>query len=188
MPALAAPAPGCGVSEVEACLEGLYDDELGGRAAAAARIAALCADAANLEVWARDDRQPAGWCPSSAAPRGERPVICTHPTLSAPAPQALYVHASLLPTLARLLREDGRRSLELSAAVAGAFYALSCARQLHRPIGELQVGALLLELCQLEVQRTAQRIANEGRAVTPGALAARLAAAATGRGTPLSEQ
>lgn len=90
--------------------------------------------------------------------------------------------------MARLLREDGRRSLELAGAAAAAFYSLSGLRQLHRAIGELQVGALLLDLCQLEVQRTAQRIAQEGRGAAPGALAARMAAAAAGKGPLLTEQ
>jgi hypothetical protein len=102
--------------------------------------------------------------------------------------QALLSHPSLLPTLMRLLREDGKRSLDLSAAVAAAFYSLSCLRQLHRVVGELQVGALLLELCQLEVQRTAQRIAHEGPAAAPGPLMARMAAAAAGQGPPLTER
>jgi hypothetical protein len=61
-------------------------------------------------------------------------------------------------------------------------------RQLHRTIGELQVGALLLELCQLEVQRTAQRIAVDGLVASPGAQAARLAAAAVGQGPKLTER
>lgn len=97
-------------------------------------------------------------------------------------------HPSLLPTLARLLREDGRRSLELAGAATSAFCVLSSVRQLHRIIGELQVGALALELAQLEVQRTVQRIAQEGPAATPAALVARLAAAAAGRGPSLSDE
>jgi hypothetical protein len=185
VPHSGAPAACCSVSDVEACLEGLYDDDIAPRAEAAARIAALFADARNLVVQAEA-------CGGRAAPaRRDQTWTTERGAHNPPAlltPQVLQAHASLLPSLARLLREDGRRSLELSASVAAVFFALSCDRQLHRTIGELQVGALLLELCQLEVQRTAQRIANEGRGATPGALSVRLAAAAAGRGAPLSEQ
>jgi hypothetical protein len=92
--------------------------------------------------------------------------------------QALAQHSSLLPTLARVLKEDGRRSVELAAAVASVFFSLSTVRQLHAAISELQVGAMLLDLCQLEVTRTGQRIAEDG-SVAPRLLAARLVAAAT---------
>lgn len=105
-----------------------------------------------------------------------------------PCMQVLLSQQSLLPTLARLLREDGRRSLAMAGAVAGAFYCLSCMRQLHQTIGELHVGVLLLELCQLEVQRTAQRIAEDGLTAAPSAQAARMAAAASGLGPPLMEK
>lgn len=190
VPPSCAPAVGCSVSDVDAWLEGLYDDDIAQRAEAAARFAALFADARNLEVGpALHGRGCYGYCLSGLA-RALHPKHgqSARKTKAHTPPQVLRTHASLLPSLARLLREDGRRSLELSANVAGVFFALSCGRQLHRTIGELQVGALLLELCQLEVQRTAQRIANEGRDSTPGALAVRLAAAAAGRGAPLSEQ
>lgn len=102
--------------------------------------------------------------------------------------QALASHPSLLPTLTRLLREDGARSLDLAAAVACALYALSGVRQLHRAIAELQAGALLLELCQLEVARTAQRIEQDGRAAAPTTVAARLASAAATNTPPLSDK
>jgi hypothetical protein len=96
-------------------------------------------------------------------------------------------HPSLLPTLARILREDGRRSLELAGAVVSAFFALSTVRQLHAPLSELQVGAAVMELCQLEVTRTAQRIAEDGTAAALGPLAARVAAAACGSEAELSD-
>jgi hypothetical protein len=94
----------------------------------------------------------------------------------------------LIPTVARLLREDGRRSIELAAATAEIFFVLSAMQQLHNVISELQVGALLLELCQLEVQRTVQRIKEDGPVAAPGALVARVAAAAAGSAPPLSER
>jgi len=102
--------------------------------------------------------------------------------------QSLLSHHSLLPTLARVLREDGKRSLELAAALATVFYTVSSVRQLHSQIGELQVGALLLDLCQLEVQRVAQRIAQEGAGAAPGSVVARMVAAATGQGSPLTDR
>ena len=96
-------------------------------------------------------------------------------------------HPSLLPTLARLLREDGRRSLPLASAIASAFCVLSSFRQLHHNISELQVGATVLELVQLEVQRTAQRITQQGPIAAPMALVTRLAAVAPGQAPPLSD-
>lgn len=78
--------------------------------------------------------------------------------------------------------------MDLAAAVAAALFSLSSVRPLHRAVGELQAGAQLLELCRLEVGRTAQRIEQHGRAAAPTSLAARLAAAAAGAGPPLSEQ
>lgn len=55
--------------------------------------------------------------------------------------QALLSRETLLSTLARLLREDGPRSLEMAAAVAGCFYACSCIKELHRQLLDNQVGA-----------------------------------------------
>ena len=101
--------------------------------------------------------------------------------------QALLLHPSLVPTLARLLREDGRRSLELAAAVAGVFHVMSTMSHLHAVVSELQVGALLLDLCHLEVQRAVQRTQEFGPAAAPGALAARVAQAAERLQPELSE-
>jgi hypothetical protein len=53
--------------------------------------------------------------------------------------QALLVRETLLSTLARLLREDGPRSLDMATAVAGCFYACSCIKDLHRQLLDLQV-------------------------------------------------
>lgn len=105
-----------------------------------------------------------------------------------PHSQGLVTHPSLLPTLARVLREDGRRSLEVAAAVASTFFGLSAMRQLHQTIRELQVGATLLELCQLEVTRTAQRMREDGLAASPASQVARMIAAATRAGPPLTER
>lgn len=55
--------------------------------------------------------------------------------------QVLLSRETLLSTLARLLREDGPRSLEMATAVAGCFYACSCVKELHRQLLDNQVGA-----------------------------------------------
>lgn len=60
-------------------------------------------------------------------------VLCC--TLS----QALVAYESLLPTLARVLREDGKRSLELATNLVSAFYCCSALRQLHALISDNQV-------------------------------------------------
>jgi hypothetical protein len=56
--------------------------------------------------------------------------------------QALLSRETLLSTLARLLREDGPRSLDMATAVAGCFYACSCVKELHRQLLDNQVGVL----------------------------------------------
>ncbi len=53
--------------------------------------------------------------------------------------QALLSRDSLLGILARLLREDGRKSLELAGALASCFYCLSAFSQLQRPLLDHQV-------------------------------------------------
>jgi hypothetical protein len=53
--------------------------------------------------------------------------------------QALLSRDSLLPTLARVLREDGMKSLELATAIAGCFLACSSLAQLHKLLLENQV-------------------------------------------------
>jgi hypothetical protein len=62
--------------------------------------------------------------------------------LSPPPPciQSLLSHDTLLPTLARVLREDGMKSLELATAVAGCFLCCSSLAQLHKLLLENQVG------------------------------------------------
>lgn len=54
--------------------------------------------------------------------------------------QALLERDNLLSTLARLLREDGLKSLDLATAIAGCFFACSCLQQLHKLLLENQVG------------------------------------------------
>jgi hypothetical protein len=53
--------------------------------------------------------------------------------------QSLLSRDTLLPTLARVLREDGMKSLELATAVAGCFLACSSLAQLHKLLLENQV-------------------------------------------------
>ncbi len=59
--------------------------------------------------------------------------------LAAFSAQALLSRETLLSTLARLLREDGPRSLDMAMAVAGCFYACSCIKELHRQLLDNQV-------------------------------------------------
>lgn len=58
--------------------------------------------------------------------------------------QALLSRETLLSTLARLLREDGPRSLDMAMAVAGCFYACSCVKELHRQLLDNQVRAAVV--------------------------------------------
>jgi hypothetical protein len=76
----------------------------------------------------------------------DAPTCCPplFPLLSAPHtcanPQELLGRETLVATLARVLREDGRRSLELATSLTGAFWALSVLAPLHRALLEQQVG------------------------------------------------
>ena len=77
-------------------------------------------------------------CYNICASKGQ--VALTNSVLSA-SPQALLSRETLLSTLARLLREDGPRSLEMATAVAGCFYACSCIKEMHRQLLDNQVRA-----------------------------------------------
>lgn len=89
------------------------------------------------------------WPPCLCLP-ANHPHCLTHPRaarLSSPScaqhtcanPQELLGRETLVATLARVLREDGRRSLELATSLTGAFWALSVLAPLHRALLEQQV-------------------------------------------------
>ncbi|WIA24018.1 hypothetical protein OEZ85_013641 [Tetradesmus obliquus] len=139
------------LDELDSYTEGLYDEELAKRAAAAGMICQLFRNTAHLE--------------------------------------ALLSRETLLPTLARVLREDGVKSLELATAVAGCFLACSSLAQLHKLLLENQVGTLLMDLASLELlQRAPAREAQEGPGSSAAAIAARAATAAARSGPALNDR
>lgn len=72
--------------------------------------------------------------------------------------EPLLSHATLLPTLARVLRDDGKRSMELCIAIQSVWLVLSNFSQFHQLLIENQVGVLTLEVLDLEIKRTEHRI------------------------------
>lgn len=71
--------------------------------------------------------------------------------------EPLVGHPSLLSTLGRVLRDEGKRSVELSTHVVSAFFALSSFSQFHPLILEQQIGALTMDLVDLELKRADHR-------------------------------
>ena len=74
---------------------------------------------------------------------------------------ALLQHPSLLPVLARSLREDGRWNLDLSVHGLSTFFALSCFSQLHGKLLELRIGALAMDTLELALRRVNHREVRE---------------------------
>ena len=54
--------------------------------------------------------------------------------------EALLAHESLLPTLARMLREDGKRSMDLCIHIAFVFFSLSNFSDFHALVCDNQVS------------------------------------------------
>ncbi|GAQ89168.1 Kinesin associated protein KAP [Klebsormidium nitens] len=80
--------------------------------------------------------------------------------------EGLLTHTTLLGALARVLREDGRKSLDLSLNIVGVYFAFSNFSQFHQVLVEQQIGTLTMGIIDLEVQRIDAKAA-EG-AVSPG--------------------
>ena len=69
----------------------------------------------------------------------------------------LAAHETLPQTLARVLREDGRRSADIATNVMAVFFALSNASAFHGLILGNQVGDATLRVVDLELRRAAER-------------------------------
>ena len=72
--------------------------------------------------------------------------------------EPLLSHATLLPTLARVLRDDGKRSVELCVGIQSVWLVLSNFSQFHQLLVENQVGVLTMEVVDLEIKRTEHRV------------------------------
>ena len=70
---------------------------------------------------------------------------------------ALAEHPTLPQTLARVLREDGRRSVDLATNIVSVFFALSNFSQYHPLISQNQLGDMTMRVIDLEIKRTEDR-------------------------------
>jgi len=71
--------------------------------------------------------------------------------------EELAQHEQLIGVMSRLLREEGRKSMELSLNIVWCFYHFSYYRDFHPVILNNQVGDMILKLILLEIKRYNQR-------------------------------
>uniref|UniRef100_A0A7S0RCX9 Kinesin-associated protein n=1 Tax=Chlamydomonas leiostraca TaxID=1034604 RepID=A0A7S0RCX9_9CHLO len=90
----------------------------------------------------------------------------------------LLSHETLLQTLARLMREEMKRSIDLCINIVSVFFSVSNFSQFHQVIMDNQVGALTMDLIDLEIKRTEHRAAEEG--ISPAMVAQKALDAASG--------
>ena len=76
--------------------------------------------------------------------------------------QPLLSKSGLVQLLARTLREEGRKSMDLAINCVSVFFSVSNFTQFHSVIMDNQVGAMTMDLIGLEVQRTALRTREHG--------------------------
>tara|TARA_B110000003_G_scaffold8660_1_gene8977 strand:- start:947 stop:1471 length:525 start_codon:yes stop_codon:yes gene_type:complete len=69
----------------------------------------------------------------------------------------LLGHDTLVQTLARVLREEGRKSVDLATNVVSVFFAFSNYTQFHAAILENQMGDATMRIIDLEVKRQDDR-------------------------------
>ncbi|GLC39950.1 Adenylyl-sulfate kinase (APS kinase), partial [Pleodorina starrii] len=95
--------------------------------------------------------------------------------------ETLLSHETLLQTLSRVLREDGKRSIDLCTNIVSVFFSVSNFTQFHGLIMQNQVGALTMDLIDLEIKRTEHRAAEEG--ISPAMVAQKALEASQGQVT-----
>lgn len=93
--------------------------------------------------------------------------------------EALLSHETLLQTLARLLREDGKRSIDLCINIVSVYFSVSNFSQFHHLILDNQIGALTMDLIDLETKRTEHRAAEEN--ISPSMVAQKALEASVGQ-------
>lgn len=59
----------------------------------------------------------------------------------------------LLGALARVLREDGRKSIDLSTNIVYIFFCFSAFTQLHHVVAQYKIGSLCMDLVEYELKR-----------------------------------
>ena len=65
----------------------------------------------------------------------------------------------------RVLREDGRKSVDLCINIISVFFALSNFSQFHEVVIEHQIGDLTMRIVDLELKRTENRSSDEAMKV-----------------------
>mmetsp|Transcript_31985 Transcript_31985/g.38691 ORF Transcript_31985/g.38691 Transcript_31985/m.38691 type:complete len:802 (+) Transcript_31985:194-2599(+) len=71
--------------------------------------------------------------------------------------EVLLMSENLLSALARVLREDGRKSIDLAINIVSVFFSFSHFSQFHQVILEHQVGDMTMRLIDLELKRADER-------------------------------
>ncbi|KAG2428744.1 hypothetical protein HXX76_011447 [Chlamydomonas incerta] len=99
--------------------------------------------------------------------------------------EVLLSHETLMQTLSRVLREDGKRSIDLCTNIISVFFSVSNFTQFHGLIMQNQVGALTMDLIDLEIKRTEHRASEEN--ISPAMVAQKALEASQGQVT-LSER
>jgi hypothetical protein len=61
---------------------------------------------------------------------------------------------SLLPLLARTLREDGRWNMDLSISIASVLFAHSHFSELHGSLIELRIGTITMDMLERTLRKT----------------------------------
>ena len=102
----------------------------------------------------------------------------------------LFRHPSNLPTLldnpalfgalARVLRDDWKKSIDLEIYIISAFFAVSLWSNLHSRLVENLVGKITVDIIELELRRASERTESEG--IAPSAIANRVSEQQRGGG------
>ena len=82
--------------------------------------------------------------------------------------EGLLNNESLLGLLARLLKEEGRKSMDLAINIIYIIYSFSNFSQFHQLLQQAHVGDNIMRLIDLEIQRQAVRDKERERGVAAG--------------------
>ncbi|KAG1668473.1 hypothetical protein FOA52_005246 [Chlamydomonas sp. UWO 241] len=93
--------------------------------------------------------------------------------------ELLLQHNTLVQMLSRIMREEMKKSIDLCINVVSVFFSISNFSQFHGLIMDNQVGALTMDLIDLEIKRTEHRAAEEG--ISPAMVAQKALDASTGQ-------
>jgi len=92
----------------------------------------------------------------------------------------LLDHPALVGALARVLRDDWMKSIDLEIYIVSSFFAVSLWSNFHDRLLEHLVGKITIDIIDLEMKRAAEREQDDG--VAPSAVAHKVAEMQLGRG------